>query len=141
MFAQNVTTPEAVRRSYDRLAHQYDRRWSFYVDATLQATLDAVCLDGRERILDLACGTGALEERILCRWPAARCVGVDVSFEMLRQASAKSTVRAKGWCQAECSHLPFQDSAFDLVICSNSFHYVPKPSEVLAQVHRVLNPG
>lgn len=141
MSEQRATSPEAVRQTYDRLAHQYDKRWSFYVDATLRATLEVICLDASDRVLDLACGTGALEERISRQSPSVRCIGVDVSFAMLRQASAKSLAKVTGWCQAEGSRLPFHDSAFDLVICANSFHYFSEPSTVLAQVHRLLRPG
>lgn len=141
MTKQSIPAADAARRTYDRIAKQYDRRWSYYVDATLQAALDAARLDGSERVLDLACGTGALEERILRQWPAVQCVGVDVSSSMLRQASAKFTTKGTYWCQAESSRLPFRDSAFDLVICANSFHYFAQPATALAAVHRSLRPG
>ena len=80
---------EPARRSYDRLAPEYDRRWQFYVDATLQAVMRTAHFEGTERVLDLACGTGALEIRLLERWPELRIVGADVSLGMLRQATAK----------------------------------------------------
>lgn len=80
---------EPARRSYDRLAPDYDRRWKFYVDATLRAVMETARFEGSERVLDLACGTGALEMRLLEQWPELRMVGVDVSLGMLRQAAGK----------------------------------------------------
>lgn len=87
--AMHSSAAEPARRSYDRLAPEYDRRWQFYVDATLQAVMETARFAGTERVLDLACGTGALEIRLLQRWPELRIVGADVSLGMLRQAAAK----------------------------------------------------
>lgn len=50
---------------YDRLAPIYDRRWRSYEDATLHATLRAFQPQGRQRVLDVACGTGELERLLL----------------------------------------------------------------------------
>jgi len=80
---------EPARRSYDRLAPEYDSRWQFYVDATLRAVMETARFEGSEQVLDLACGTGALEIRLLEQWPELRMVGVDVSLGMLRQAAGK----------------------------------------------------
>lgn len=53
-----------VRREYDRIALDYDRRWRPYIDATMQAIVDALELDGNEKLLDVPCGTGELEQRL-----------------------------------------------------------------------------
>ncbi len=37
--------------------------------------------------------------------------------------------------------LPFEDAAFDAVICTVSVQYLAQPLEVFAQVNRVLKPG
>ncbi len=138
---QNTSTSDSVRRSYDRLAEDYDRRWNFYVNATLEAVLQVACPNASERVLDLACGTGALGERIVRQWPTVQVVGVDVSFAMLQQAATKFALHDTHWCQAESNRLPFRDAAFDLVICANSFHYFHHASKALAEVHRLLRPG
>lgn len=58
-----------VQEAYDRLADVYDRRWQFYEQATLHATVDVIPTVRAERILDVACGTGALERLLLARCP------------------------------------------------------------------------
>jgi len=141
MTKQGSTAADSVRRSYDRLAPQYDQRWDFYVNATLEAVLQVARPEGAERVLDLACGTGSLGERLARQWPAVQVVGVDVSFAMLQQASTKFAAQDAHWCQAESSQLPFCDAAFDLIICANSFHYFRHPSRTLTEVHRLLRPG
>ena len=40
-------TADAVVREYDRLAPDYDRRWSFYIGATIRETLGRIDLQLR----------------------------------------------------------------------------------------------
>jgi ubiquinone/menaquinone biosynthesis C-methylase UbiE len=131
---------EAVRREYDRLAPIYDRRWRSYVDVTLEAVVRSVSLQGHERILDIACGTGELERRLLARWPSLQIVGTDISLGMLRQASTKKEDSKASWVLAEAAHLPFANGSFDYTICANSFHYFRKPFMALQEARRVLRP-
>ncbi|MEK0196207.1 hypothetical protein [Microcoleus anatoxicus] len=49
---------DPIQTEYARLAEQYDRRWSFYVNATVEETLKRLEINPGERILDLGCGTG-----------------------------------------------------------------------------------
>lgn len=138
-MSENVTS---ARQEYDRLAAQYDKRWRPYINATLNAVLDLVEFKGREHVLDAPCGTGELVRRLLGRYPDLRVTGVDLSFEMLRQADRKGVVRNKlSWIQADVARLPFQDRVFDAVVCANSFHYFRKPEASLGQFRRVLKTG
>ena len=58
---------DPVAQTYDRLAPAYDRRWRAYEDATLAAAIDVLACGSGERLLDVACGTGELERRLLAR--------------------------------------------------------------------------
>jgi ubiquinone/menaquinone biosynthesis C-methylase UbiE len=131
---------DAVRQEYDKLAANYDRRWQRYVGTTLRAIVDRVPFQGRERLLDIACGTGELEQLLLSRWPLLRIVGADVSQGMLRQAAIKDKAKRVTWVQTDVAHLPIADQSFDYVICANSFHYFQSPSQALREIHRVLRP-
>jgi ubiquinone/menaquinone biosynthesis C-methylase UbiE len=131
------TETDSARRVYDRLAPTYDQRWSRYVDATLRAVVDSVTCEGRERLLDLACGTGELERRLAKSWPGLTVIGADLSRGMLERAQAKSE---SFWVQAEARRLPLADEQFDFVICANSFHYFRSPTDVLTEMRRVLRP-
>jgi ubiquinone/menaquinone biosynthesis C-methylase UbiE len=97
-------------------------------------------LEGDERILDIACGTGALERLLLTRWPSLHIVGTDLSPGMLRQAAAKKEDADASWVLAEAARLPFADGSFDYAVCANSFHYFRRPLTALQEAHRVLRP-
>ncbi|HEX5442210.1 MAG TPA: class I SAM-dependent methyltransferase [Pirellulales bacterium] len=125
-----------VRQAYDRLADEYDTRWRRYIDASVQLALEAVELQGRERVLDLGCGTGQLEARLLARWSQLQITGVDVSPNMLCKAAAtRLPVR---WLVGEAAALPLADARFDVVACLSAFHYFGQPRAALAEMRRVL---
>ncbi|CAN5773428.1 methyltransferase domain-containing protein [soil metagenome] len=140
-MSNTVANIEPIRREYDRLAPQYDRRWGHYVEATLGAVMNSLDFDGQERVLDLACGTGALEHRLLDRWPALQVVGADLSGGMLQEAASKALAGVVGWVQADARRLPFSDSTFDTVLCASSFHYFRSPVASLVEIRRLLRPG
>ena len=132
---------QTVRQEYDRLAEEYDWRWRRYVEDTLRSVLEATDFQGNENVLDVPCGTGELERRLLERWPDLSLVGCDLSEGMLRQAQSKEIGRRVTWIQADASRLPFAAESFDAVICANSFHYFRAPARSLAEIHRVLRPA
>ena len=130
---------------YSRQADRYDRRWNrTFGQALLGAAVEAVpWTDDVERILDVGCGTGSLEEAIFPLPRPIGVVGVDASIAMLRQAQAKLNGADHGrlcWGNALAEALPFRSGSFDAVVCANSFHYYRRPWQVLQEFHRVLRP-
>lgn len=96
----------------------------------------------QDRVLDLASGTGLLA--LLMAGRVKEVTGCDVTPEMLDKA--RDLARKAGrdnirFVEAEASHLPFEDGAFDLVTCRTAFHHFPEPRRALAEMHRVLAPG
>mgnify|MGYP000852626562 CR=1 FL=1 len=130
-----------VRSSYEALASSYDRRWRTYIDASLSRVSAVLSLRGDERILDVACGTGELERRLLARWPGLHIIGMDFSRGMLAQARTKHIAGAVAWIEADASRLPVGDGRFDRVICASSFHYFQEPAACLREFRRALAPG
>lgn len=126
-------------RKYDHLAAIYDRRWSSYIKATVQATLDRLVLRPGDRILDLGCGTGALLQALADQDLGLDLAGLDYSHEMLAIARSKLPVTVT-LCQGNAAELPWDDRHFDWVISTSAFHYFPAPDRVLQDIRRVLKP-
>lgn len=131
---------DPVQNEYALLAPRYDRRWSFYVNATVQETMRRVDFSCHKRILDLGCGTGTLLQHLLHVVPEAEIVGLDPSAEMLsvaRQKLPKSVDLRVG----SADNIPFPNESFDLVISTNSFHYFRRPAQAIQEAKRVLKPN
>lgn len=134
-----MSTEYKVKKQYDRIAQVYDQRWKRYIESSLLFLKQWLQLTGKEKILDVACGTGVLEELLLSQNPSQEIVGVDLSGNMLEIAKGRLTAYPNiTFHQASVSDLPFAGETFDLVVCANSFHYFEDPEVSLSQMRRVL---
>ena len=88
--------------------------------------------------LDLACGPGALAERMLKRAPERLVVASDLSPAMLRQAAKRSSAFR---VRADALHLPFADGAFGAVVNLAALDLYADPERALRECLRVLKPG
>lgn len=95
-----------------------------------------------KRILDVGCGTGALLRRVGPAFPDAELNGVDISPNMVKEASRKVPKGLRvHFLQGPAEKLPFEDGSFDLVVTTICFHHWRSRVEGIAEVHRVLAPG
>lgn len=131
---------DPVQKEYAQIANQYDRRWEFYINATIQETLNRLEIAPKERILDLGCGTGTLIQHLLKMSPEAEIIGIDTSAEMLKIAKQKlsKSIELK---LGSADNLPFPNNYFDLVISTSTFHYLRNPVQALREAKRVLKPN
>jgi len=128
-------------RRYDALSAALsfwqDPRWR-------RALVDAIAPRSRERVLDVACGTGLVAAELLAR---ADCevVGIDQSPEMLAAARARfASATARGQVQllqGEAEALPFADASFDALTFTYLLRYVDDPAATVAELARVVRPG
>jgi SAM-dependent methyltransferase len=122
-----------------------------FAERVLAAAHDSRVVPGSRtpRILDLACGDGAL---LACLPPNA--VGVDVSLDELRGARAgtsagrstgpgagRSTGAGVRVVQGRAQALPFADGAFEVVACHLAFMLFDDVERVVTELRRVLAPG
>lgn len=129
-------------RRYARGAPHYDRRWRYYNQATLTATLESIPREKVQRLLNVGCGTGLLEQAVEDLFPKTQVTGLDLSLEMLRQAGGKFTATWQpAWVNSQAESLPFAEGSFDALVCANSFHYYQQPVRVMDEFRRVLRRG
>ena len=123
---------------FDSIAPRYDlvnRLMTFGLDqGWRRSTVAALALPDGALVLDLACGTGDLSR--LGYRKGYRMIGADLSAGMLAaNASATPLVEADG------SHLPFADAAFDGLVCGYALRNFTDLAATLAEAARVLRSG
>ena len=139
--ARDTYQNERVAEVYDaaRFAGCYGR---FYNQRELDALdVGLTHVKSGSRVLDLACGTGRISERLIAT-NRLQVVGMDISFAMLELA------RKKLGCQisllaGEAERFPFADGSFDWVVSVRLFGHLPPPvrAAALAEVSRVVRHG
>lgn len=133
-------TSDPIQKEYARLAPEYDRRWSFYIEATHQATLSRLELHSGDRVLDLGCGTGTLIQHLLALAPEAKIFGLDPSEEMLNIAQQKLPASVQ-LNIGSAESLPFPNNYFDVLVSTSALHYFRNPDRAIQEMQRVLKSG
>ena len=98
---------------------------------------------GSGAALDVGCGTGEITARLAAKYPDATFVGVDLEephLERARTRCAELGARVR-FQTADALHLPFDDGAFDFVVCRHVLQAVSDPLQLLAEIRRVLRSG
>jgi ubiquinone/menaquinone biosynthesis C-methylase UbiE len=132
----------AIQKQYDSLARVYDLRWRRYLSDTLTFFKEWADIPPTATVLDVACGTGELVRLLLQDHPNQMITGIDISEQMVVQASQKFEGFVNvSFKNAPVSDLPFSSESFDVVVSANAFHYFSDPSEALTEIFRVLKPG
>lgn len=102
-------------------------------------------LDGRSRLLDVACGSGGPTLRI-ARITGCSAHGVDVHGQAIvtarSQAAASNVAGRVEFSQVEPSlSLPFEDDSFDALICVDAFNHMLDRPATLKDWARILRKG
>jgi SAM-dependent methyltransferase len=98
-----------------------------------------------ERVLDVACGTGAFT-RDLGRAVGGNglSVGIDVSETMLARAvetTAREPLPQVGFVRGDAQELPFRDGAFDAICCFAALNLFANAERALDRMTSTLAPG
>jgi ubiquinone/menaquinone biosynthesis C-methylase UbiE len=117
---------------------------STFGNAWAQALVQLAAPEEGDRVLDVACGTGAV-----ARYAAAlvggtgRVVGLDLNAGML--AVAREMHSAEGisitWQEGNATALPFPNASFDVVCCHQGLQFFPDRSAALQEMFRNLAPA
>ena len=96
-----------------------------------------------KRVLELACGTGALTRCLVRALPAqTQIVATDFSPDMLEVAKMKlASGSSVNWRVADACDLPFEDESFDVIVCQFGVMMFPDKAVAMSEALRVLAPG
>jgi ubiquinone/menaquinone biosynthesis C-methylase UbiE len=100
--------------------------------------VERVGLQPGRRVLDVACGTGAVARLAAAAvGEEGRVAAVDVNRGML--AVGRSLPSRIEWHEASADALPFGDGEFDVVLCQLGLQFFPDRSAAVREMRRVLS--
>lgn len=108
--------------------------------------------EGRVRVLDIGCGSGALAIEMAKRFPQAEVTGIDFwgagwdygKAQCERNARIEGVDRRTVFMQGDAAKLPFADGEFDVAVSNFVFHEVKSQADkrkVIGEALRVVKPG
>jgi ubiquinone/menaquinone biosynthesis C-methylase UbiE len=135
---------QAAQAHFDRWAGAYGR--SRLLPSLQRKAVAELAPRADDRVLDVACGAGALVVEIAPH--VERAVGSDLSEGMLelagqRLAAAGGSTQLENvaFVQAPSDALPFEDASFTALVCTTALHHFPEPQASIDEMARVLTPG
>src|SRR5581483_8039307 len=95
-----------------------------------------------ERILDVACGTGAVAgEAAHVIGADGTVTGLDLNVGMLNIARRHDLQGIVQWREGSAQAMPFPDEVFTLLLCQQGVQYFLDRTAALREMHRVLASG
>jgi ubiquinone/menaquinone biosynthesis C-methylase UbiE len=111
--------------------------------ALAEDLVDRVRVRPRERVLDIACGTG-----IVARYAAdlvgtlGHVTGVELNPAMIEVAQHASTYYDQiEFLEGSALELPVPDAHFDVAVCQQAIMFFPDREMAVREMHRTLKPG
>jgi SAM-dependent methyltransferase len=133
-----------TRSDYDSISSYYDEVRGFgedYYRGWMGHILRHGDLEGRERVVDIGCGTCRYTLHIQ-RALGRPVVGLDLSAGMLERAMRKvgggAAIRL---VRGDAQRLPFRDGSFDAAILILVVHHIEDLPAMARELRRVLSPG
>ena len=102
--------------------------------------IEAANIQKGHRVIDVACGTGALAITVSGRIGGeGTAVGLDINEGMLEIARSKSS--SVEWLNAPAEALPFEDDNFNCAVSQFGLMYFEDQENAIREMMRVLRPG
>ena len=137
-----VLEPEVMDSAAE--AHDYDTMDHSHVNAVFVTDLLQLQSDF-STVLDVGTGTAQIPLELCKRQLQARVIAIDMAAHMLEVGRAN--VQRAGLAEridlrlCDAKHMPFVDSAFDLVMSNSIVHHIPEPFAVFMEMARVVKSG
>jgi trans-aconitate methyltransferase len=134
--------------------HRWDTQQSGYLplrEERFQVMLGALALVLPESFtaLNLACGPGAISQRLLQRFPNARCIAVD--YDPVLLAIGQGVLGTMGdrlrWCEADLTQEDWLtglgETQIDAVLSTTALHWLPidRLVKLYQQLGQLVRPG
>ena len=125
------------RNAHDRLSETYHAFFAPVTEHAAEPLLTAADVNAGMKVLDVACGSGVVAKHAARR--GAIVTGVDLSPRMLDLAKRLNPGCA--FREASVDAMPFNDGAFDAVVCAFGIGHFPDPPAAVAECARLARTG
>jgi SAM-dependent methyltransferase len=121
------------------IPEMYDRHLGPVIFAPYAEDLARRCAVDEGPVLEIACGTGILTERLRSRLsPAVRLVATDLNAPMIDYARARlGEPQPIEWQTADAASLPFPAASFAAIACQFGLMFVPDKEAPFREARRV----
>ncbi|MGI0004554.1 MAG: class I SAM-dependent methyltransferase [Candidatus Nitrosotenuis sp.] len=128
-------------KTWNEIAPRYHKRWAKEGIGAFQSTTKLVTtarLGNGDRVLDLACGTGAVTKKILKKiGKGGHVIGVDSSSSAIKIAKKWASSKNVDFVVSDAENLHFNEK-FDVITCQYALFFFPNASKVLQNVKHCL---
>ena len=127
---------------WDKVSGVYDLFENIYNKSVYQSTGESVAkyIKNTDRVLECACGTGAISIFIapVCK----ELIVSDYSVGMLKQAKKKlKNYDNIDYRRVDITDIEAEDNTFDVVVAGNVIHLLPDPQRAMNELTRVCKDG
>lgn len=141
-MSTDAAPTDQIRDGWERLAARFDEHTTPLTMAFAEQLLGRVDVGPGVRMLDVACGSGAVSIPAARR--GAEVIGVDLAPTMIDRLAARARDEELDTLQARVmdgTALAFADATFDVAVSLNGVSLFPDVDRGLAEMTRVLEPG
>lgn len=142
---------EEIREQQRKSWNKFSPGWKKWDDLTMDflhpmgdAIIASISPSGKDKVLDIAAGTGEPGLTIAEMLDGGQVVITDLAEDMLVIAKENATKRGITNIETKACdvcELPFEDKSFDAISCRFGYMFFPDMQMAANEMHRVLKPG
>lgn len=141
---ENTQRKTFIKETFNTVAAEYDCKALRFFPESAEHLAAILCLQGGERVIDIATGTGNAALALSGYLPHGSVKGIDFSTGMLAQARKKAA--AQNVSNVEFLEMDMQDinlgeAGFDLATCAFGIFFVEEMDSQLAQIASLVRVG
>jgi ubiquinone/menaquinone biosynthesis C-methylase UbiE len=131
-----ITFDGSIAKNYDHYLGP------FLFDPFAADLVSRVEFTGASNILELACGTGIVTQRLASHLSGAdELTATDINADMLTVAQEKISAPNVCWDTVDMTTIPYEHDLFDTVVCQFGLMFATDKPRAVAEMLRVLKKG